>query len=79
MKHFLQKLSILFFMLLLSTSLSAKARKTIKKKVKKNAKKTERIFKTKYNNRNYSSIRIRIWDKHKHKLYDSTRTITWRS
>ena len=53
--------------------------KTYKKKVKKNAKKIERIFKTKYNNRNYSSIRIRIWDKHKHKLYDSTRTITWKS
>lgn len=37
MKHLLQKISIVFLMLLLSTSLSAKARKTIKKKVKKNA------------------------------------------
>ena len=38
MKHFVRKISIVFLMLLLSTSLNAKARKTIKKKVKKNAK-----------------------------------------
>ena len=37
MKYFVRKISIVFLMLLLCMSLSAKSRKTITKKVKKNA------------------------------------------
>ena len=52
--------------------------KTYKKKVKRGGKSKVITFKTKYTNGNYSSIRIRVIDKHKHKLYDSTRSIIWR-
>lgn len=52
--------------------------KTYKKKFKKNADAIEHVFTTKYRNRNYSTIRIRVKNKFGQKIYDNTRSITWR-
>ncbi len=52
--------------------------KTYKKKVGKSADSAEYVFTTKYQNRNYSTIRIRIKNKFNQKLYDNTTNIRWR-
>ena len=52
--------------------------KTYRKKAARTADRDEYVFTTKYQNRNYYSIRIVIRDKKKRKLYDRTTNIRWR-
>ena len=52
--------------------------KTYKKKVGRSADSIEYVFTTRYQNRNYSTIRIRIKNKFGQKLYDYTNNIRWR-
>jgi hypothetical protein len=52
--------------------------KTYKKKAGRSADSLYFVFTTKYQNRNYSNIRIRIKNKFNQKMFDRTSSITWR-